>query len=181
MGGDWIIQFGRDLAAIVWSVALSGVQQKDSIFSFPAPLHSTCINSPCLDSQHCFRTTSHHTLNMLAARLIDPIETLTNKRLEFSLFMLFTLKHLLEQHEACEIHAGVIRPFFFLVQRELSQQQQQSFGCRLNLGLIFYPVCSRWLRSQWRMWVTCKINVMRRGKKAIFVITVVFFFFFATS
>ena len=51
MGDDWIIQFGRDLAAIVWSVALSGVQQKDSIFLFPAPLHSTCINSPCLDSQ----------------------------------------------------------------------------------------------------------------------------------
>lgn len=51
MGDDWIIQFGSDLAAIVWSVALSGVQQKDSIFLFPAPVHSTCINSLCLDSQ----------------------------------------------------------------------------------------------------------------------------------
>ena len=72
MGDDWIIQFGRDLASIVWSVALSGVQQKDSIFLFPAPLHSTCINRPCINSQHRFRTTSHHKPNTLAAWLIDP-------------------------------------------------------------------------------------------------------------
>lgn len=73
MGDDWIIQFGSDLAAIVWSVALSGVQQKDSIFLFAAPLHSTCINSLCLDSQYHFRKASHYSINMLCCLANWPV------------------------------------------------------------------------------------------------------------
>lgn len=73
--------------------------------------------------------------------------------------------HSLENsHKIPTIALRLLEAYCFLKVSWDSNSSNHLVQTSCNLELSFYTVCRRWLWSRWKMWVTCKINVMWRKK-----------------